>query len=183
MEPFTPYGHDNMIAWVAARSDPAHYGQMIAYEFPKTQLTLGPLQVDAQINQDPAIAQDLTLWSHGGSNVLRGRLLAIPVQNGLMYVEPIYQEATGAQLPELRRVIVVYGNKIGYAATLPAALKAVFGASPSPPPAAAVKTPQQQALSAYNAALAGLRANNFAAFGSAWAKIGSLLHQITAGKG
>ncbi len=205
MEPFTPYGHDNMIAWVAARSDPAHYGQMIAYEFPKTQLTLGPLQVDAQINQDPAVAQDLTLWSHGGSNVLRGRLLAIPVHGALLYVEPIYQEATGAPLPELRRVIVAYGNNIGFAASLQGALSGIFGGSPpavvaiTSPPATASATPPatasasasatasaspaQRAMSEYAAALSSLRQGNFAAFGSAWRKLGTALKLLPAGGG
>ncbi|HVB10193.1 MAG TPA: UPF0182 family protein, partial [Bacillota bacterium] len=131
MEPFTPYGKDNMVAWVVARSDAPHYGDLIAYEFPKGALTFGPLQVDATINQDPEIAQSLTLWSQQGSHVERGRLVVVPIQNGLLYVEPIYQTATGAQLPELRRVIVAYGSQIGFQPTLEQSLNSVFGAGAS----------------------------------------------------
>jgi uncharacterized membrane protein (UPF0182 family) len=179
MEPFTPYQHDNMIAWVAARSDGANYGQMVAYEFPKGQLTFGPLQIDAEINQDPAIAQDLTLWSHQGSNVLRGRLLAIPVQNALLYVEPIYQEGSGAGLPQLRRVIIAYGSQIGFQPSLQGALSSVFGSGPaaSPPPAAATG-PAQSALAAYQQALAALKTGNFAAFAKAWSEVGTLLQRV-----
>ncbi len=127
MEPFTPYGRDNMVAWVVARSDAPHYGDLLAYEFPKGALTFGPLQVDATINQDPQIAQDLTLWSQQGSHVERGRLVVVPIKNSLLYIEPIFQTATGATLPELRRVIVAYGSQIGFEPTIDQALQQVFG--------------------------------------------------------
>ncbi len=144
MEPFTPYGRDNMVAWVVARSDAPHYGQLLAYEFPKGALTFGPLQVDATINQNPQIAQDLTLWSQQGSHVERGRLVVVPVKNSLLYIEPIYQTATGATLPELRRVIVAYGSQIGFQPTLDQALQQIFGNSGAPgtgPPATASTGP------------------------------------------
>jgi uncharacterized membrane protein (UPF0182 family) len=207
MEPFTPFQKDNMVAWVAARSDAPNYGDLIAYEFPKGALTLGPLQIDATINQDPQIAQDLTLWSQQGSHVERGRLLVVPIKNSLIYVEPIYQTATGAQLPELRRVIVAYGSQIGFQPTLDAALQSIFGGSgaavattggTSPPSATvtatatatatappttatgtATGTIAQQAEATYQQAMSDLKDGNFAAFGQDLQKLGTLLSQLS----
>ncbi|MEK7386861.1 MAG: UPF0182 family protein [candidate division NC10 bacterium] len=104
---FNPSRRDNMIAWLAARSDPPHYGRLLVFDFPKQKLVFGPRQVDARIDQDPVISQQLSLWNQRGSSVIRGSLLAIPIDQSLIYVQPLYLAASeqGA-LPELRRVIV-----------------------------------------------------------------------------
>jgi uncharacterized protein len=124
---FNPNRRDNMIAWLAARSDPPNYGRLIAYNFPKQKLVYGPRQIDARIDQDPIISQQLSLWNQRGSTVIRGSLLAIPLDQSLIYVQPLYLAASeqGA-LPELRRVIVAYGNQIAMEPTLEASLGRVF---------------------------------------------------------
>ena len=135
---FNPSRRDNMIAWLAARSDPPHYGKLIVYNFPKQKLVYGPRQIDARIDQDPIISQQLSLWNQRGSSVIRGSLLAIPIDQSLIYVQPLYLAASeqGA-LPELRRVIVAYGNQIAMEPTLEQSLARIFGGRP----AAAVATP------------------------------------------
>jgi uncharacterized membrane protein (UPF0182 family) len=128
---FNPARRDNMIAWLAARSDPGHYGRLIAYNFPKQKLVYGPRQIDARIDQDPVISQQLSLWNQRGSTVIRGSLLAIPIDQSLIYVQPLYLAASeqGA-LPELRRVIVAYGNQIAMEPTLEQSLARIFGGRP-----------------------------------------------------
>jgi uncharacterized membrane protein (UPF0182 family) len=124
---YTPFGRDNMIAWLAARSDGEHYGKLAAFFFPKQRLIYGPRNIDARIDQDPVISQQLALWSQRGSTVLRGSLLAIPIEESLLYVEPLYLAAEKASIPELRRVFVAYGNQIAMEETLEASLQAIFG--------------------------------------------------------
>ncbi|MBI2206977.1 MAG: UPF0182 family protein [Candidatus Rokubacteria bacterium] len=130
---FNPSRRDNMIAWLAARSDPPNYGRLIVYNFPKQKLVYGPRQIDARIDQDPVISQQLSLWNQRGSTVIRGSMLAIPIDKSLVYVQPLYLAAAeqGA-LPELRRVIVAYGNQIAMEATLEASLGRIFGARLTP---------------------------------------------------
>jgi hypothetical protein len=125
--PFTPLRRDNMIAWLAARSDGPAYGRLSAFLFPKQRLVYGPRQVAARIDQDAVISQQLTLWSQRGSTVIRGSLLAIPVEESLLYVQPLYLAAEKGSIPELKRVIVAYGNQIAMDETFNAALQAVFG--------------------------------------------------------
>jgi len=125
--PFTPTNRDNMISWLAARSDPPHYGNLILYQFPKQKLIYGPRQIEARIDQDPEISEQITLWGQAGSEVVRGNLLVIPIGNSLMYVEPLYLQAENGQLPELKRVIVSYENRLAMRHTLDEALAAVFG--------------------------------------------------------
>ncbi|MBF8279584.1 MAG: conserved rane protein of unknown function, partial [candidate division NC10 bacterium] len=125
--PFTPNKKDNMIAWLAARSDPPHYGKLIAYNFPKAKLVYGPRQIDARIDQDSFISQQLSLWSQRGSSVIRGSLLAIPIERSLLYVQPLYLAAEKGSLPELKRIIVAHGNDIAMEETLERALTQVFG--------------------------------------------------------
>jgi uncharacterized membrane protein (UPF0182 family) len=129
--PFTPVRRDNMIAWLAARSDPPHYGKLVLYEFPKGKLVFGPRQVEARIDQDAFISQQLSLWSQAGSQVIRGGLLAIPIEESLLYVQPLYLAAERGRLPELKRVIVAYGNRIAMDETLEASLQQLFGAGPA----------------------------------------------------
>ena len=125
---FNPSRRDNMIAWLAARSDPPNYGRLIAYNFPKQKLIYGPRQVEARIDQDPVISQQLSLWNQRGSTVIRGSLLAIPIEQSLIYVEPLYLAAAEqGSLPELRRVIVAYGNQIAMEPTLEQSLQRIFG--------------------------------------------------------
>jgi uncharacterized membrane protein (UPF0182 family) len=136
---FNPSRRDNMIAWLAARSDPPHYGRLVVFNFPKQKLVYGPRQIDARIDQDPIISQQLSLWNQRGSQVIRGSLLAIPIDQSLIYVQPLYLAAAeqGA-LPELRRVIVAYGNQIAMEPTLEQSLGRIFsGLRPSAAEAAA----------------------------------------------
>lgn len=144
MSPYTPANRDNMIAWLCARSDGKNYGKMLIYKFPKSDLTYGPMQIAARIDQDPNISQQLTLWNQQGSSVTRGNLLVIPVRNEVVYIQPIYLQATTGKLPELKRIIVVFGNRIAMENTLEAALRGVFGeigeAPALPRPAAMTET-------------------------------------------
>jgi hypothetical protein len=135
---FNPSRRDNMIAWLAARSDPPNYARLVVYNFPKQKLVYGPRQIDARIDQDPVISQQLSLWNQRGSTVIRGSLLAIPIDQSLIYVQPLYLAAAeqGA-LPELRRVIVAYGNQIAMEPTLEQSLSRIFGGRPAPAVAAA----------------------------------------------
>ena len=127
MVPFTPAKKDNMIAWLAARCDGPDYGKLLVFNFPKQKLVYGPRQIDSRINQDPEISRQLALWNQGGSRVIRGSLLVIPVSQSLLFVQPLYIEAQGGGLPELKRVIVAYGNTIAMEEDLDKALAKIFG--------------------------------------------------------
>ncbi|MBI4744101.1 MAG: UPF0182 family protein [Actinobacteria bacterium] len=136
MTPFTPSTKNNMIAWMAAKSDPDNYAQLLVYKFPKQKLIYGPMQIEARIDQDSEISKQLTLWSQKGSQVIRGNLLVIPIEQSLLYVEPLYLQAEQSELPELKRVTVIYGSKIVMEQTLEEALQKVFvGAASSTAPA------------------------------------------------
>ncbi len=125
--PFTPKNRDNTNAWLAARSDGEHYGSLISFRFPKDRLVFGPAQIEARINQDSKIAEQFTLWSRSGSQVLRGNLLMIPIGRSNLYVEPVFLQSQTSQLPELRRVVVANGNQIAMEATLEDSLAVIFG--------------------------------------------------------
>ncbi len=129
MTSFTPIKKDNMVAWMAARSDGDNYGKLILYKFPKDKLIYGPLQIEAKIDQDSEISQQLTLWSQQGSRVTRGNLLVIPIQNSILYIEPLYIEAETGQLPELKRVLVSDGERVVMEENLAKALEVLFGKS------------------------------------------------------
>jgi hypothetical protein len=133
--PYTPRGRTNLIAWLAARADGENYGKLLLYEFPKERLVYGPEQVEARINQDPIISQQISLWNRQGSRVIQGNLLIIPIEQSLLYVEPIYLEATQNSLPTLVRVVVAYENRIVMTQTLQQALQAIFQPETSPAPA------------------------------------------------
>jgi uncharacterized membrane protein (UPF0182 family) len=126
LRPFTPTQRNNLIAWLSARSDGEEYGRMLLYIFPKERLIFGPEQVEARINQDPLISEQISLWNRQGSRTAQGNLLVIPIENSLLYVEPLYLEAEQNRLPTLVRVIVAYGNRIVMAETLNDALTAIF---------------------------------------------------------
>jgi uncharacterized membrane protein (UPF0182 family) len=125
--PFTPPGKDNMITWLAARSDGAAYGTLVAFKYPKETLIFGPMQVEARINQDPAITAQFTLWNQGGTRVLRGNMLAIPIGRSNLYVEPIYLQAERSRLPEMKRVVVATGNRVAMGETVEDALAQLYG--------------------------------------------------------
>ena len=129
IQPFTPNNKDNLIAWLAARSDGENYGHLIAYRFPKQELIFGPLQIEARIDQNPEISAQITLWDQGGSEVIRGNLLVLPIDNSLLYIEPLYLQAENGQIPELRRVVLASNNEIVMAETLVEGLSALFGDS------------------------------------------------------
>jgi uncharacterized membrane protein (UPF0182 family) len=113
MTPFTPQKRNNMISWLAARCDFPEYGKMLFYELPKEKLIYGPMQIEAMIDQNTTIAQQLTLWDQKGSRVIRGNLIAVPIENSFLYVVPLYLTAEGTDFPQLKRVIVISGGQSG----------------------------------------------------------------------
>ncbi len=126
--PFTPAKRDNLAAWLTARCDEPNYGKLLAYAFPRDRLIYGPKQIDARINQDSYISQQLTLWNQHGSQVIRGSMLVIPVEKSLLYVQPLYLAAADKSgLPELRRVIVAFGDEVVMEDNLELALQKLFG--------------------------------------------------------
>lgn len=131
MLPYTPKSRPNMIAWMAARMDGDNYGNMLVFNFPKQETVYGPEQIDARINQNTEIAQQLTLWSQRGSRIYRGNLLVIPMANSTLYVEPLYLQAENGRIPELKRVIAGFGNKIVMEPSLEEALLKLFGDQPA----------------------------------------------------
>ncbi|HEX55308.1 MAG TPA: UPF0182 family protein, partial [Candidatus Altiarchaeales archaeon] len=127
MIPLTPKNKDNMIAWMVARCDfDRGYGDLIVYKFPKEKLIYGPMQIEARIDQDDEISQQLTLWSQRGSDVIRGNLLIIPIEDSLLYVEPLYIRAERATMPELKRVIVSYASRVVMGRNLDDAFEKLF---------------------------------------------------------
>jgi hypothetical protein len=127
MTPFTPQNRDNMIAWVAARCDFPEYGKMIFYELPKDKLIYGPNQIEAMIDQNTTISQQLTLWNQKGSQVIRGKLVVIPIENSFLYVVPLYLKAEGTNFPQLKRVIAITADRVVMEPTLDGALASLFG--------------------------------------------------------
>lgn len=125
--PYTPSGKDNMTALLIARNDGEHYGELLLFQMPKDRTIYGPRQIEARINQHTEIAQDFTLWSSAGSTYTRGNIFVIPIENSLIYVEPIYLESANSSLPEVKRVIIYYNERIAYENTLAEALDAMFG--------------------------------------------------------
>ncbi|MCL6433676.1 MAG: UPF0182 family protein [Leptolyngbyaceae cyanobacterium HOT.MB2.61] len=140
--PFTPRARTNLAGWLAARSDGENYGKSLLYVFPKEQLVFGIEQIEARINQDPVISQQISLWNRQGSQAIQGNLLVIPINQSLLYVEPLYLEATQNSLPTLARVIVAYENRIVMAETLEQSLRAIF--DPAQPTTPAIVRPVEQ---------------------------------------
>ena len=129
--PFTPRNRQNTVAWLAGRSDGADYGSLVAYRFPTDDLVFGPAQIEARIDQNPGISQQITLWDQAGSEVIRGNLLMIPIGQSFLFVEPIYLQADTSRLPELVRVVVANGNAIAMERTFEEALDVVLGRTSS----------------------------------------------------
>jgi len=154
--PFTPISRNNMIGWIAARSDGAHYGTAVVFNFPKTRLVDGPQQIEARIDQNAQLSGQLTLWNQNGSKVIRGSLLVIPCGQALLYAEPIYLQANQSPMPELRLVVLALQDRLAYGPTFEAALASLFGSqapsltgaeSQSPAPAATSPGAPQPAAS------------------------------------
>ena len=125
--PFTPANRNNLIGWIAGRSDGANYGTAVVYDFPKTRVVDGPQQIEARIDQNAQLSGQLTLWNQQGSHVLRGSLLVIPTGRALLYAEPIYLQAQQSPMPELRLVVLALQDKLAYGTTFQAALASLFG--------------------------------------------------------
>lgn len=127
MLPFTPAGRNNLIGWMAGRSDGDNYGKLLIYNFPKSRLIDGPLQIEARIDQNAQLSSQFTLWNQQGSHVLRGHLLVIPIGRSLLYVEPIYLKAESSPMPELRLVVLATQDRLGYGKTFDEAMASIFG--------------------------------------------------------
>src|SRR5271156_5663500 len=129
--PFTPANRNNLIGWIGGRSDGAHYGTSVVYNFPKNKLVDGPLQIEARIDQNAELSGQLTLWNQQGSHVRRGTLLVIPTGRALLYAEPIYLQAERSPMPELRLVVLALQDRLAYGSTFESALAALFGGGTS----------------------------------------------------
>lgn len=189
--PFTPSQRDNMSAWMAARCDGANYGKLITYIFPKQRLVYGPRQIDARIEQDTEISKQLSLWSQRGSQVIRGSMLAIPIERSILYVDSLYLAAEKGQLPELKRVLVAYGNSIAMEETLEQSLQRIFGGQfvrektarqeKEVVSAAARKSDRDlalEALSHYRRAQEYLKQGNWAAYGDEMNRMAEILRSV-----
>ncbi|MFC2056586.1 UPF0182 family protein [Chloroflexota bacterium] len=193
MLPFTPVNKNNTIGWLAARSDGENYGKLLAYLFPKERLVYGPSQIENRIGQDTVITEQLALWSRGGSQVIRGNLLLIPLGKSILYVEPVFLQAEGGGLPELKRVIVAAGEQIAMEPTLKESLTAIFGAEAPPtesvvippvsveprePVAADTSSLINKAQQHYSKAQEYLKAGNWAGYGKEWDALETVLKQL-----
>lgn len=212
MTPFTPRGKDNLAAWMVARMDGDNYGKLSVYRFPKQSLVYGPKQIANRINQDTEISRQLTLWDQRGSEVIRGELLVIPIEESLIYVQPIYLRAEGGTIPELKRVVVAHENRVVMGETLEEGLDALFGSgaaqqtptsvrdsvrtlggeptvtgggiTPSPveAPSGASAELLRQAQTHYDRAIAAQRAGNWAEYGREIEQLGAAIRALRAGK-
>ena len=199
MAPFTPKGKDNLASWMIARNDGAEYGKLSVYRFPKQSLVYGPRQITARINQDTDISRELTLWDQRGSEVIRGELLVIPIEESLIYVQPIYLRAQGGKIPELKRVVVAYQNQVVMEATLEAGLARLFGGNVpqtadsvvtsasgarsdsltrAAPVATATAATISEAQSHYDRAIAAQRAGDWSTYGKEIQALGEVLSRL-----
>ena len=196
MRPFTPRQKDNLAAWMVARNDGDHYGELISYRFPRQSLIFGPTQVNSRINQDTEVSRQVSLWDQGGSAVIRGELLVIPIEASLLYVQPLYLQASGGKIPELKRVVVVHEGRVVMEETFERALQVMFGgggaasraavaaatASGAPAPLATGED-QRAALAAeagqhYERARAAQRADDWATYGKEMQQLGDVLKRL-----
>jgi uncharacterized protein len=192
MLPYTPVTRENMVAWMAGRSDGDNYGELVIYEFPRGELIYGPNQIEARIDQDSRISEQLSLWDQRGSSVIRGNLLVLPINGSILYVEPIYLRAENSPLPELARVVVAYGERVVMERTLEEALAAVFGLKPvTPPDPGQPSQPGEpaepgdglyelitRAAELYSAAEEAVKNGNWAEYGRLQQELGSVLSRL-----
>jgi uncharacterized membrane protein (UPF0182 family) len=185
--PFTPSKRDNLAAWLTARCDGPNYGKIRAYTFPRDRLIYGPKQIDARINQDSFISQQLTLWNQRGSEVIRGSMLVIPIEKSLLYVQPLFLAADKAGLPELKRVIVAFGDEVVMEENLELALQRLFGGRKSVQAAAsnvvvatsvAPAALAKEAMSIYDKAMGMQRQGNWAGYGEELRKLEQVLKRL-----
>ena len=193
MSPFSPARRENMIAWMAARCDEPNYGKLVVYNFPKQRLVYGPSQIVSRVNQDARISQQLSLWDRSGSKVLRGSLLVIPVHNSVLYIQPLYLASSQeGGLPELKRIIVSYGNNIAMEETLELSLARIFGGASVEAAAASTTSPQpsqrqeerslktliDEASAHYERAQNALRQGNWQGYGEEIKKLEEVLKRL-----
>jgi uncharacterized membrane protein (UPF0182 family) len=197
MVPFTPRGKDNLAAWMVARNDGEFYGKLRVYRLSRQSLVFGPQQITNRINQDTEVSRQVSLWDQAGSRVIRGDLLVIPIEQSLLYVQPLYLQAEGGRIPELKRVIVAYQNQVVMQETLDASLTQLFGGSagvqavesPRGPaatvagPSTATATAELRGLLAearqrYQAALEAQRAGDWARYGEEIKRLGEILERL-----
>lgn len=192
MRPFTPAKKQNMISWLAARSDHEHYGELLLYKFPKGKMVSGPMMMESRIDQDSYISKELTLWGQGGSKVLRGNMLVLPMDDAILYVEPLYIIADQNKFPQLKKVIVAYEDNLIMADTLQEGLRLLFngetgdiipGQQPGqvPDENAAPQTQDaliSQIIKTFNDAQKFAQENNWAAYGQAQDKLAGLIREL-----
>jgi uncharacterized membrane protein (UPF0182 family) len=198
MVPFTPRGKDNLASWMVARNDGEHYGKLVVYRLPKQSLVFGPTQIVNRINQDTEISRQVSLWDQRGSQVIRGHLLVIPIEESLIYVQPIYLRAEGGRIPELKRVVIAYQNQVVMENSLDAGLARLFGgemeaAGVSMGAAAPEQTPTagstdaaariRQAREAYQRAVSAQRAGDWARYGEELKRLDDALKRLEAATG
>ena len=184
--PFVPHTKQNMIAWLGARMDDGHYGELVNFRFPSGNLIYGPQQIEGRIEQDPTISEQLSLWRQAGSQVIQGNLLVIPIEQSILYVQPLYLQATQTPIPQIKRVVVVYGNQVVMEPTLEGALARIFGgAPPTPTTPAATPAPTQsiaslvaQANDLYTKALNAQKAGDWASYGNFLNQLQTVLNEL-----
>jgi uncharacterized protein len=186
--PFTPNNKQNMVAYMAARSDPTDYGRITLFSLPRARTVFGPTQIHAQILADPEVAKELTLFNQQGSTVILGNLLTVPIEHSLLYVQPIFVQASQGAIPELRRVPVFFNNQLGYTANLTDSINQVLSQTTTPaggrPPPAPPQAPStalarilQQQAEAYRRALQALHRDDLGAYQRAVERLGRLIQQ------
>jgi hypothetical protein len=188
MLPFTPKDRQVLVGWIAGLSDGDNYGRFLAYKFPKEKRVLGPQQVETKIDQDRYLSGQLTLWDQRGSKVIRGNVLAIPLDGSLLYVEPIYLQAETAAYPELRVVVVMQGDNMSYGDTLDDALEGLFGEtrrSTERPGSGATRSPEStlaiEARDAFDRYLDAQGDGRFQDAAAALERLQSALSRLSAG--
>lgn len=193
MLPFTPAKKDNMVAWMCARCDGDNYGQLLIYTLSKEKLIYGPMQIEARINQQPAISSELTLWGQQGSSVIRGNLLIIPIAHSFIYVEPIYLQSEQGEMPQLKRVIAVHNGQLAMGKDLDAALNAVFAIEGVPeaqrqravaglPVIGELSSMARQALDHYNKAKDYLKKSDWSKYGEELNRLEEILKKMNGQK-
>ena len=189
MVPFTPRGKDNLASWMVARNDGEHYGQLMVYRLPKQSLVFGPTQIVNRINQDTEISRQVSLWDQRGSEVIRGNLLVIPIEESLIYVQPLYLRAEGGRIPELKRVVIAYQNQVVMEETLEAGLARLFGGTvksttaavePAPTPTGdgGIADLSRRAAEIYERAVSAQRAGDWARYGEELTRLGEVLKKL-----
>ena len=183
MQPYTPQGKENLVSWIAASSNPENYGKITVYKFPKGKTVYGTLHIENKIDNDPNISKEISLWDQGGSSVIKGNLLVIPIKDSLLYVEPIYITAeNSAALPEVKRIVVAFGETVAMEPTLNEALQVVFGKKDATVKAPdSEKTPETliaEAIQKYNEMESYSKSGEFKAFGASLDELGEILSEI-----